>query len=384
VSEDTVRPWGEWLQKRREDLGISLEQAEADTHIRLRYLQALESGDLSSLPDPFVGRGFLRNYAAYLELDLSEGAERFPEIFALPASKPIEVNETSPFVTEPFRPVALHRIGGENRRRWLLIGVVVIVVAALALLAWWAYPRVFAYLPWGSVAVPSTSEPTDQASEAVLSTATSTPTATRTTTATAAATNVSTTTATLEATLTPSVTLSPSPSPSPSPPIYTGIFLELLFTDTSWIQVTVDGVRQFQGELAEDTYRSWYGEERIELRIGNAGVVQVTINGQALGTLGEPGEVIDRVFEKGGEEVTEATITPVATGEQAPQPSDTPTAPATLTPTIETTGVSTAIPTISATATVTSTISATATVTPTISATPTLTPTATITATVSP
>ncbi|MGD2039763.1 MAG: helix-turn-helix domain-containing protein, partial [Anaerolineae bacterium] len=105
MSEDTARPWGEWLQQRREELGISLEQAEADTHIRLRYLQALEEGDLASMPDPFVGRGFLRNYAAYLELDLAAATERYPEVFALPASTPVQVNETSPFVTEPFRPV---------------------------------------------------------------------------------------------------------------------------------------------------------------------------------------------------------------------------------------------------------------------------------------
>jgi hypothetical protein len=114
--------------------------------------------------------------------------------------------------------------------------------------------------------------------------------------------------------------------------VYTGIFLELLFSDTSWIQVTVDGVREFQGELEEETYRSWYGEERIELRIGNAGAVLVTVNGQSLGALGEPGEVIDRVFEKVGEDVTEATITPVPTTDETPVPSNTPTAAPTETP----------------------------------------------------
>ncbi|MGD9374238.1 MAG: DUF4115 domain-containing protein [Anaerolineae bacterium] len=155
--------------------------------------------------------------------------------------------------------------------------------------------------------------------------------------------------------------------------------MELLFTDTSWIQVTVDGVRQFQGELDADTYRSWYGEERIELRIGNAGVVQVTINGQALGTLGEPEEVIDRVFEKAGEEVTEATLTPIATGEQTAEPTQSPTAE--TTPTLE--------PTVAATP---STLSATATSAPTVTLAPTATtaptvtlaPTATITTTTSP
>jgi hypothetical protein len=107
--------------------------------------------------------------------------------------------------------------------------------------------------------------------------------------------------------------------------VYTGIFLELAFVDTSWIQVTVDGVREFQGELEVDTYRSWYGEERIELRVGNAGAVWVTVNGQFLGALGEEGEVIDRVFEKVGEEVTEATVTPVPTTDETEEPTAAPT-----------------------------------------------------------
>ena len=115
--------------------------------------------------------------------------------------------------------------------------------------------------------------------------------------------------------------------------MYSGIFLELAFIDTSWIQVTVDGVREFQGELEADTYRSWYGEERIELRIGNAGAVWVTVNGQFLGALGEEGEVIDRVFEKVGDDVTEATVTPVPTTDETSEPTAAPTEEPTAAPT---------------------------------------------------
>jgi hypothetical protein len=120
----------------------------------------------------------------------------------------------------------------------------------------------------------------------------------------------------------------------------------------------VDGVRQFQGELETDTYRSWYGEERIELRIGSAGAVQVTVNGQFLGTLGEPGEVIDRVFEKVGEDVTEATVTPVPTTDETAEPTATPTEEPTATPSEE------------PTAATETTEPATATFTPTATATP--------------
>jgi hypothetical protein len=186
-------------------------------------------------------------------------------------------------------------------------------------------------------------EPTEEA----RSTATRTVAVAATSTREATATDDEAT-PTLELTLTP--TLTPSPSPMPSPSVYTGIFLELVFTDTSWIQVTVDGVRQFQGELDAETYRSWYGEERIELRIGNAGAVQITVNGQFLGTLGAPGDVVDRVFEKVGENVSAATFTPAPTTDLTVQPpTDTP-APTVL-PT------STLTPTLTLTLTPTSTVS---------------------------
>jgi hypothetical protein len=124
----------------------------------------------------------------------------------------------------------------------------------------------------------------------------------------------------------------------------------LFFTGTSWIQVTVDGVRQFQGELEVDTYRSWYGEERIELRIGNAGGVEVTVNGEKLGNLGEDDEVVDRVFEKVGDSITEATLTPVSTGDLTAEPTEAPTAEPTVEPTAQPREAPTTEPTVESTA----------------------------------
>jgi hypothetical protein len=131
--------------------------------------------------------------------------------------------------------------------------------------------------------------------------------------------------------------------------VYTGIFLELVFTDTSWIQATVDGVRDFQGEVEKGTYRSWYGDERVELRIGNAGAVEITLNGQKLGTLGAPGEVVDRVFEKVGDGIGQATITPATPGTPTTEVTATPTA--TLSPTAVVSPTSTLTPTIAPTET---------------------------------
>lgn len=358
VTEDNARPLGAWLRQRREELGISLEQAEADTRIRTNYLEALETENFELLPDPIVGRGFLRNYAVYLELDLQEASARYTQIVAPSEPEPPPSSESSPFLG-PFRPVPLHNVPGRSSRRGVLIILAVILGIAIALLTWWAYPYAIEFISqiWPT-AMPVAASPTKMAPSVELSTATYTPAATAAATSPPKTTTSAETTApTLTPTLTPTFTptFTPSPSLTPSPPVYTGIFLELFFLDTSWVQVTVDGVRQFQGELETDTYRSWYGEDRIELRIGNAGGVEVTINGQKLGPLGAPGEVIDRVFEKMDDQITEATVTSTPSGDLTAEPTAEPTLEPTVPPS-----------------------------TPTLSPTATLTPTATITPTANP
>jgi cytoskeleton protein RodZ len=324
VTEETTRPLGEWLRQRREELGIDLEQAEAETRIRSRYLEALEAEDLNALPDPIVGRGFLRNYASYLGLSAEEAAARFAQFGTPPPSEPLPAEDAQPFGSEPFRPVALHDMPGFRSGRGWIVGLVAVLLVAVALGAWLGGPHIIAL--WNRIMPAPRPTATRELTNTPIPSATLTTSPVAETQAPTATGGEAT--LTLEPTLV--VTLTPSPSATPSRPVYLGIFLELVLTDTSWIQVSVDGVRQFQGELDSGTYRSWYAEERLELRIGNAGAVLVTVNGESLGTLGSVGDVVDRVFEKVGGSVTEATVTA--------QPSGTITVTATTSPTPTQTG----------------------------------------------
>jgi len=63
---------GDALRQQREQMGMTLEQAAEDTRIREKFLQALESGDYQSLPGTVYTKGFLRNYAHYLNVDPEE------------------------------------------------------------------------------------------------------------------------------------------------------------------------------------------------------------------------------------------------------------------------------------------------------------------------
>jgi transcriptional regulator with XRE-family HTH domain len=73
------------LKRKREERRLTLEQASETTRIRVHYLKALESDDLSSMPSAAQARGFLRMYAEFLGLAMEElvptaatGAEPVP------------------------------------------------------------------------------------------------------------------------------------------------------------------------------------------------------------------------------------------------------------------------------------------------------------------
>ncbi len=60
---------GQQLKTARIDRNLSIQDVFENTHIRIKYLEALEADDYDSMPSPVQGRGFLRLYAQYLGLD---------------------------------------------------------------------------------------------------------------------------------------------------------------------------------------------------------------------------------------------------------------------------------------------------------------------------
>ncbi len=60
---------GDLLQRTREEKGLTVAEAAYQTKIREHYLVALESNQLSTLPSVVQGKGYLRIYCQFLELD---------------------------------------------------------------------------------------------------------------------------------------------------------------------------------------------------------------------------------------------------------------------------------------------------------------------------
>jgi hypothetical protein len=69
---------GNILSRARRARGITIEDAERDTHVSKRYLQALEAEDFTIFPAPVYARGFLRTYSRYLGLNPEELLRIFP------------------------------------------------------------------------------------------------------------------------------------------------------------------------------------------------------------------------------------------------------------------------------------------------------------------
>lgn len=291
---------GELLKEARQQKGLSLEQVEEATRIRRKYLQALEEENFGVLPAEVYVKGFLRNYAQYLDLDVEE-------VMALYAEKAARGEGASPS-PDIFRPMSIP----VSRPSWLTPDLVIgalLIVALLGFGAWaaWRYlPPLRQYLPL-LLRTPTPPEPTATpmpSPSPTLSAALPLPTPTPPPTAT------------------PTPPPSPTPTLTPTPRAPAGVEVELRIVERAWLRVVVDGEVAFEGALEAGSRRTWRGRESVALRCGNAGGVRVTVNGEDLGLLGERGQVVEEEWLAEGVTPTPAT----------PEVTATPTIGATATP----------------------------------------------------
>jgi cytoskeleton protein RodZ len=95
-----MKDLGRVLRERREQLGISLDELQARTKIRKRYLMALEDGNWDLLPGAVYARGFVKTYAEALGLD---GKQLLDEYVDYRSSGAAPVEPPSAVDAEPAR-----------------------------------------------------------------------------------------------------------------------------------------------------------------------------------------------------------------------------------------------------------------------------------------
>lgn len=113
---------GQKLKHAREAENLTLEQVFEAIRIRIPYLRALEEDDLSAMPSPVQARGYLRNYADFLGLNVEQlleemrsekktsdeiiGPADLTEQPAPPTPEPGSVSPAAPLSTPEPEPVA--------------------------------------------------------------------------------------------------------------------------------------------------------------------------------------------------------------------------------------------------------------------------------------
>lgn len=107
---------------------VSLEQAEAATKIRVKFLAGIESDDYSSLPSLSYAKGFVKNYSEYLGLDSTT-------VLAFFRRQTTDVTRTSllPHREQPSLNKSLVQLTPSRFLASILIGLVLIFLGYLGL-----------------------------------------------------------------------------------------------------------------------------------------------------------------------------------------------------------------------------------------------------------
>ncbi len=254
---------GDSLRRARSDRGLSLADLQARTKIRAKYLAALEDERFEDLPPLPFARGFLRALARELDLDVDPLTRRLEAAVAradLPFAQ--AWGRLDGAITPAVQPSRLRRLA-------VTVAVVALVVGA-ALAVYFAQQL-------RQLGEPAVAPVPPAVSTSVVGPATESP--------------AEPTTAVAQPT--------PKPrDPREIPPADTGIRVEVIASGRSWIRVVADDQRVFEGFVGAGEVRRWDARATITMRVGNAGAVSVLANDRSLGTLGRPGEVVDRTFSK--------------------------------------------------------------------------------------
>jgi len=74
-----------------------------------------------------------------------------------------------------------------------------------------------------------------------------------------------------------------------------GVRLTVQVKENCWVHVKADGKTVFQRVLMKGRSESWQAKDKIELSVGNAGVVELQVNDKILPSIGKKGQVVKNI-----------------------------------------------------------------------------------------
>jgi cytoskeletal protein RodZ len=375
MTNGDLQSLGATLREAREQRALTFEEVETQTRIRVKFLQALESGDLSLLPSLAHARGFLRNYAQFLHLDAnaiiaqfgtltgmaapsvttSTAAPEPPSAGAPPPSKqvtpsfdqapaPPPPEDLTPYPPPPAQTRTRSTTYVASAQRVGPGAPVGVPTAA---------PRPRYQTPARGVAVPTTSSEPVQPERpkspvgslmrsnlltdailgigmiAVVVWAIAQLGAVKSSDlapgAQVGVSGLAGSDASPGSFPAPDSTLTATPDSSgasgPSIPL-DRVLLNIVVTRRTWAQIVVDGKTEFSGQAEGGQVLQYQANTSISLVVGDAEAFDVTYNGQHLGPLGDAGQVAQRIFTPSGQITPTPTMTITPTETLVPTPTE--------------------------------------------------------------
>ncbi len=242
-------PVGEKLAAERRKQGRSLNDVVAATNIMARQIDSLEHDRYDELPTAVYVRGFIQNYAKYLGIPAAPLLAEYQEDLGGKTTRS-RLEDVPERTVVPMRD-QLHHI---PRATWLAVLGALAVIGLVLWLVGTFSNRETTPPPIPPVTATETVEPTDTVPGITTETVPGTG------------------------------TIEPGSETSTAPGEAFVLTVAVKDGMASWLRVTVDGLKAYEGTLAGGTTKEWTVTKNAEVRIGKATAVTVTRDGQPVTT----------------------------------------------------------------------------------------------------
>jgi len=300
---------GQRLREQREQTGLTIQNLYERTKIPVSVLEAIEAGDNRRLPSPVFIKGFLRSYALEVGLEPTQVVQEYKNS-VLEEVKPVPVPVTA-------------RAPINGRSSAPLVMLVLVLLVSVAVAAYYYLRPIASMTPPAPVAMRSTTSSPEKSGPKVEKAESSevrtaeTPAGSAESLAPAKEGQPSiplkageklepgTVEGTAEETAAtrerpaPAAVAETAPAPAETPsPVQTasprqGHELKMVFDEETWVRVVMDGQRSDQGLFHSGMSKEWRADKNFIIRVGNAGGVDLYLDGQVLPPLGPSGKVVD-------------------------------------------------------------------------------------------
>jgi cytoskeleton protein RodZ len=308
---------GRKLRRQRESLNLKISDIERFTHLRQRYIEALEKGEIDELPSPVQGRGMLSNYARFLNMD--------DEVLLLRFADALQTRLAERTAPRPS-PGWFSRRPARQSKGLMRLLTPDLVIGSMVIIG------LFGFAVWSAAQVSAIQQDTPAEPSLI------------------AISNLMLTVSPEagESVPTPLPTSTPEPQQfaaleneepvieeTPTLPVLGDAPLQVyvIANQRAYLRVVTDNKEVFNGRVVPGSAYPFSAKDQIELTTGNAAALQVFYNQEDLGILGSLGQVVRLVFVPGGmttpTSAATATASPTLPSTATVMPS--PTAP---TPTI--------------------------------------------------